>query len=107
MARALERRVGCDWRAPGKPPRAYGMDGLSAGRARDSGGPDPAKHYQLALGADPGNVYAHAMWGFELLRKRRSSEALAKAQQHFAAALETAQERDYLRNVEVSALLQT
>ena len=37
-----------------------------------SGGPDPEKHYRTALEADPANVYAHAMWGFELLRDARS-----------------------------------
>ena len=72
-----------------------------------SGGLDPVKHYRTALEADPANVYAHAMWGFELLRDRRSPAALAEAKQHFSAALETGREREYLRYLEVSALLQT
>jgi len=47
------------------------------------------------------------MWGFELLRKRGSSEALAEAKQHFSAALESRREREYVRHLQVSALLQT
>ena len=72
-----------------------------------SGGPDPEKHYRTALEADPANVYAHAMWGFELLRVRSSPTALAEAKQHFTAALATGREREYLRSLEISALLQT
>ena len=47
------------------------------------------------------------MWGFELLRDRSSPTALAEAKQHFTAALATGREREYLRSLEVSALLQT
>jgi hypothetical protein len=81
-------------------------DYLRGGRA-GSGGPDPTQRYRSALEADPGNVYAHAMWGFELLRKRNSPEALAEAKKHFAAALQSGREREYLRTLQVSALLQT
>jgi hypothetical protein len=81
-------------------------DYLRGGRA-GSGEPDPTRRYRSALEADPGNVYAHAMWGFELLRKRNSSEALAEAKKHFAAALQSGREREYLRTLQVSALLQT
>ena len=81
-------------------------DYLRGGRA-GSGGLDPVKQYRSALEADPANVYAHAMWGFELLRERGSPAALAEARRHFSAALETGREREYLRYVEVSALLQT
>jgi hypothetical protein len=71
-------------------------------------GMDPLDHYRAALEADPANVYAHAMWGFELLRqRRRSPEALAEANQHFSAALESGRQREYVRAVQVSALLQT
>jgi hypothetical protein len=80
-------------------------DYLRGGRA-ESGGLDPVKQYRAALEADPANVYAHAMWGFELLRDRSSPAALAEAKRHFAAALETGREREYLRYLEVSALLQ-
>ncbi|MDH5220408.1 MAG: toll/interleukin-1 receptor domain-containing protein [Betaproteobacteria bacterium] len=71
------------------------------------GGLDPAQRYRSALEADPGNVYAHAMWGFELLRKRRTPEALAEANEHFSAARQTGREREYLRTLQVSALLRT
>jgi len=47
------------------------------------------------------------MWGFELLRQRSSPAALAEAMKHFTTALETGREREYLRYLEVSALLQT
>lgn len=81
-------------------------DYLRGGRA-GSGGLDPTQRYRSALEADPGNVYAHAMWGFELLRKRNSPEALAEAKKHFSAALQSGREREYLRHLQVSALLQT
>ena len=81
-------------------------DYLRGGRA-ESGGLDPAKQYHAALEAHPANVYAHAMWGFELLRQRSSPAALAEAMKHFTTALETGREREYLRYLEVSALLQT
>ena len=81
-------------------------DYLSGGRA-GSGGPDPTKRYRAALEADPANVYGHGMWGFELLRDRSSPTALAEAKKHFSAALDTGREREYLRILEVSALLQT
>jgi TIR domain len=71
-------------------------------------GRDPLEHYRAALEADSANVYAHAMWGFELLRqRRRSPETLAEAKRHFASALESGREREYVRTVQVSALLQT
>jgi hypothetical protein len=70
-------------------------------------GMNPLDHYRAALEADPANVYAHAMWGFELLRQRRSPEALAEAKRHFSTALESEREREYVRIVQVSALLQT
>ncbi len=47
------------------------------------------------------------MWGFELLRERGSPAALAQAKRHFSAALEIGREREYLRHLQVSALLQT
>ncbi len=63
---------------------------------------DPALHYRRALEVDPGNVYAHAMWGFEILRQRGS---LAEAKQHFASALESRREHYYVRYLQISALL--
>jgi hypothetical protein len=71
------------------------------------GGLDPVAHYRRALETDPGNLYAHAMWGFHLLRTRRSAPAVAEAQRHFAAALESRREREYLRWLQIGGLLQT
>jgi hypothetical protein len=71
-------------------------------------GRDPLDHYRAALEADPANVYAHTMWGFELLRqRRRSPETLAEAKRHFTSALASGREREWVRTVQVSALLQT
>jgi len=71
------------------------------------GGLQPAQYYRQALEVDPGNIYGHAMWGFEILRKRGSVAAVAEAKQHFSAALESRREREYLRYLQISALLQT
>jgi hypothetical protein len=84
-----------------------GWEDYLRGGLAGSGGPDPTRRYRSALEADPGNVYAHAMWGFELLRARGSPEALPEARKHFAAALQSGREREYLRYLQVSALLQT
>ena len=73
--------------------------GLDAGR--------PADHYRRALEVDARNVYAHAMWGFELLRQRGSGAALEEARGHFATALESGRERTYVRQMQIGALLQT
>jgi hypothetical protein len=70
-------------------------------------GLQPAQHYRQALEVDPDNVYGHAMWGFEILRKRGSVAAVAEAKQHFSAALQSRREREYLRSLQISALLQT
>ena len=66
------------------------------------GGLDPVQHYRRAIEADPGNVFAHTMWGFEILRKRGP---LAEAKEHFAVALESGRKRDYVRHMQISALL--
>jgi tetratricopeptide (TPR) repeat protein len=71
------------------------------------GGLDPTQRYRSALEADPGNPYAHAMWGFEVLRDRGTPEALAEAKKHFSAAVASGREREYVRNLQVSALLRT
>jgi hypothetical protein len=42
------------------------------------------------------------MWGFEILRKRGSA---ADANRHFAIALETKRKREYVRHMQISALL--
>lgn len=66
------------------------------------------EYYRRALDVDPPNVYAHAMWGFEMLRVARGAdEAIAAARAHFAAAVATGRERTYVREVEIAALLRT
>ncbi len=47
------------------------------------------------------------MWGFEILRSRASGTAVAEANRHFAAALESRRELGYLRLLQISPLLQT
>ena len=71
------------------------------------GGLEPAQHYRRALEIDARNVYAHAMWGFEILRMGRSVTALDEAKQHFSAAVESRREREYVRSLQISALLRT
>jgi hypothetical protein len=68
------------------------------------GGLDPIQHYRRALELDPRNVFAHTMWGFEILSADRSA-ALDEAKKHFSAAVESPEEREYVRRVQISALL--
>ena len=68
---------------------------------------EPAQYYRKALDVQPENVYGHTMWGFELLRKRGSAVALSESKQHFSAAVKTRREREYVRLLQISALLQT
>lgn len=64
------------------------------------------EYYRRALDVDSHNVYAQAMWGFEILRVMdRSKDAIAAARQHFSAAVESGREREYVRYVEIAALL--
>jgi hypothetical protein len=65
-------------------------------------GLDPAQHYGRAIEIDPGNVFAHAMWGFEILRKRGS---VTEANRHFARALQSKRKREYVRRMQIAALL--
>ena len=66
------------------------------------GGLDPTQFYSRAIEIDPGNVFAHTMWGFEILRKGGS---VADANRHFAIALESKRKREYVRHMQISALL--
>jgi hypothetical protein len=66
------------------------------------GGLDPTQHYRRAIEIDPGNVFAHTMWGFEILRK---GGAVTEANRHFAVALESKRKREYVRHMQISALL--
>ena len=72
------------------------------------GGRPAVEDYRQALDIDPGNVYAHAMWGFEILRTLGGDkETIDAARRHFSAAIESGREREYVRLVEVAALLRT
>jgi hypothetical protein len=68
------------------------------------GGLDPPQHYRRAIEIDPGNVFAHTMWGFEILRK---GGPVADANRHFAIALESKRKREYVRHIQISSLLWT
>jgi len=66
------------------------------------------EYYRRSLDVDPRNVYAHAMWGFEILRVVQGEDgAIAEARKHFAAAVAAGREREYARELEISALLRT
>jgi hypothetical protein len=71
------------------------------------GGPAPAEKYRRAIEIDPNNVFGHAMWGFELLRRRGPSAPLAEAKKQFAAALAAKRERNYVRRIQIAALMQS
>ena len=60
---------------------------------------DPVDRYRRALALDSENVYAHSMWGFELLRTRGS---MGEAKAHFDRALATRRERAYVRHLELA-----
>jgi len=62
---------------------------------------DPAARYHQALAVDPRNVYAHAMLGHWLLWT--SSDSLAEAKRHFAAAVGSGRERRFARDLELAA----
>jgi tetratricopeptide (TPR) repeat protein len=61
----------------------------------------PAEQYKRALARDPSNAYAHALLGFDILR---TGGPLADAKPHFAAALQTGHNREYVRHVQVAGL---
>jgi tetratricopeptide (TPR) repeat protein len=72
-------------------------------RSRDDrSGLDPAETYALAVQKDPNNPYAQAMWGHWILWNHRD---LSEAARHFSSALESNRERDYVRRLQLSALL--
>jgi tetratricopeptide (TPR) repeat protein len=64
---------------------------------------DPAKVYREAVAEDGTNPYAQAMWGHWILWQ--SCGQISEAKQHFTAALAAPRERDYVRRLELSALL--
>lgn len=74
-------------------------------RSREGvGGLDPTQNYRRAIESDPTNVFGHTMWGFEILRK---GGPIAEAKKHFAVALESKRQREYVRHMQLAALLWT
>jgi hypothetical protein len=59
---------------------------------------DPVVHWQRALGDDPANVYAHAMWARHLLDR---PGGLPEAKVHFAQALAGDRDRAYVRALQL------
>ncbi len=57
--------------------------------------------YREALQLDPGNPFAHAMWGHWLIV---DGNHVAEAQQHFAAALKSGREHKFVRDLQLAAL---
>jgi len=64
---------------------------------------DPAKAYQEAVAEDGNNPYAQAMWGHWILWQH--CDQISEAKQHFTAALAAAREGEYVRRLELNALL--
>lgn len=60
------------------------------------------ENFRQALEKDPNNVYAHAMWGFWILFQRGDPDS---AYRHFSAALASGRNREYVRNLQLGALL--
>ena len=65
-------------------------------------GLDPTASYADAVKKDPGNPYAEAMWGHWILWNHGDP---ADAARHFAAALASNRERFFVRQMQLSALL--
>jgi hypothetical protein len=71
-----------------------GRDGIT--------GLDPARTYTDAVQADANNPYAHAMWGHWILWNSRQP---GDAALHFEAALRSGRQRDFVRRLQIAALL--
>jgi hypothetical protein len=69
----------------------------------DPSSPNPENVYRDALQKDPGNPYAHAMWGHWILWNH---QGLTQADAQFAAALAAPrpESRRYIRSIQLSAL---
>jgi tetratricopeptide (TPR) repeat protein len=59
-------------------------------------------NYRKAVELDPSNSYAHAMWGHWILWK--DHERLEEARPHFATALKSGRDREFVRNLQLAAL---
>ncbi len=72
-------------------------------RGRDGARPsDPVARYREALALDSGNVYAHAMWGFDI---NRTHGPVALAREHTASALASGRVRAWVRHLQIAGLL--
>ena len=72
-------------------------------RSRDGvSGLRPESFYRRAMEQDPDNPYANAMWGHWILWQHG---ALAEAQAHFQRALASGREREYVRWLQIAALM--
>jgi hypothetical protein len=71
-----------------------GRDGMT--------GIDPALTYADAIREDPDNPYAQAMWGHWILWNSRQPVAAAP---HFESALRSGRRRDFVRHLQIVALL--
>ena len=72
-------------------------------KSRDgTGAPNPEPHYRAALQIDPTNPYAHVYWAHWQLWQGGN---LAEAQRHFADAIASGREREYVRSIQLAALL--
>ena len=69
-------------------------------RREGSGTVDPTAHWKRALGDDPANVYAHAMWGHILLPGH-----VSEARLHFSRALASNRDRDFVRRLQMGGAL--
>ena len=65
-------------------------------------GPDPAPFYAQAIKEDEHNPYAQAMWGHWILS---TGGSLSDATAHFNSALVSSRARDFVRDLQLSALL--
>lgn len=65
---------------------------------------DPVPHYRQALQDDPGNVYAHAMWGLWLVLGSRG--APDEALRHFDAALASGRDVPFVRRLQLGGFMQ-
>jgi tetratricopeptide (TPR) repeat protein len=64
---------------------------------------DPAGPYREAVAEDPKNPYAEAMWGHWILWDH--CYGIKEAAPHFAAAIASQREGDFVRHLQLSALL--
>jgi hypothetical protein len=65
-------------------------------------GLDPAGPYAEAVKKDANNPYAQAMWGHWILWNNGD---LADAERHFSSALASHREQDYIRQIQLSGLM--